>query len=146
MRSLTFTVHFADDIGPEEANTKIAQELAAAFLALLDGYEPEEARQRVRHRAQGPRGARRECRLDRRTMRMRRWPDTIDVYRCQHDGAEVQGRCLIGGRSWLNEPSRPDPDCVCPLVARYHREDAAPSDAPSASTAAGSGEERWSAR
>lgn len=41
MRSLTFTVHFADDIGPEDANTKIAQEMAAAFLALLDGYEPE---------------------------------------------------------------------------------------------------------
>jgi hypothetical protein len=41
MRSLTFTVHFTDDIGPEQANTEIAQELAAAFQALLDGHEPE---------------------------------------------------------------------------------------------------------
>lgn len=35
MRSLTFTVHFADDIGPEEANAEIAREIATIIGDVL---------------------------------------------------------------------------------------------------------------
>lgn len=43
MRSLTFTVHFADDIGTEEANTEIAQNLAADLESILRGYSEPDA-------------------------------------------------------------------------------------------------------
>lgn len=35
MRSLTFTVHFTDDIGPEEANADIAREIATIIGDVL---------------------------------------------------------------------------------------------------------------